>query len=133
MLAPTKIQDGDKIYHVGDTIQLTKGIRMFGNVSGAEGAGLTLTLPIKIGTDVNGVTLECNGENNLITYSGTRIIDKQPLKSNTSYHCEGTIASYDFGVISFICWHPSYSSSQVMCFLAVAASVSNPCIITFTA
>lgn len=119
MLAPTKLQDGDKIYHVGDTITFSAGLRLFGNVASSTLAAVAIQLPIKIGSDVNSFTIENPSTNSLNTYGGANVFSLKPIVNNTNIYANGNIANRDYGLLSVLIHFPTWSaySAQVMCYL----------------
>lgn len=131
MLAPTKLQDGDKVYHVGDTITFNAALRLFGNTSNAEMAGFALQLPIKIGSDVTGFTIENEGSCSLkISNSSTSIIQNK-IKNRTNYYIDGTIPLPEMGLLNAVFHYPSLSGTGG--YIAMLAFPSTkPTILTFT-
>lgn len=131
MNGPTKLNEG-KVYHVGDKLTIACSMRVFGNIASSNGAGFSLILPIKIGSDVNSFTLENAAANtSLITYSGSRVVS-HAIENGTSYYTIGTIGDRDLGIMSFTYFYPTTSTgSQVMAFLALPPT--NPTVITFGA
>lgn len=119
MLAPVKLQDGDKIYHVGDTIAFSAGLRLFGNIASSTLAAVAFQLPIKIGSDVNSFTIENPSTNSLNAYGGASVFSSKPIANNSSIYITGNIANRDYGLLSVLIHYPTWSSytAQVMCYL----------------
>lgn len=133
LLAPTKLQDGDRVYHVSDTLTLNSAVRLFGNTANTTRAGFSLNLPIKIGTDVTGLTLTNAGTCALkVSITKDTVVSHAIGAQSTGYYCSGSIISHEHGMLNIDYYFPAISTDYAGCMAMLALPSTNPTIITFT-